>query len=157
VTVDPGFTQSTKAPKALALDALNVPLVESLPAAVVDCGFAVHDDLGPGLLESAYETFLAAALRERNLRVEQQRPVAVTYKGVAVKEAFRADLIIEDAQIVEIKSIEKLTAVHPKQVLTYLRLTGLPLSLLINFGEAMFRNGVKRVINNRSPYRAPTP
>lgn len=152
---DVGFTQRTKAPKIDVLDRADGERLEELARNIVDCGFALHDDLGPGLLESAYESFLAAALRDRGFGVEQQRSVAVTYKGVAIKAAFRIDLLVEGQLIVELKSVERLSPVHAKQLLTYLRLTGSPLGLLFNFGEALFKNGVKRVINDRSSYRAP--
>ncbi len=137
------------------LDSDRYEGLEKLARSVIDCAFKLHDDLGPGLLEAAYESFLAASLRERNLRVEQQRPVAVTYKNVAIKDAFRADLFVEGILIVEIKSVERLSPVHSKQLLTYLRLTNMPLGLLINFGDGLFRHGVKRIINDRSAYRAP--
>ncbi len=152
---DIGFTRSTKAPKGPQPVLDPYGNLESVVGEVVDCGFKLHDGLGPGLLESAYESFLAASLRERGLLVEQQRPVAVTYKGVTIKDAFKADLLIERLLIVEVKSVEKLGAVHAKQLLTYLRLTDSPLGLLMNFGAALFSDGVKRVINNRSSYKAP--
>jgi GxxExxY protein len=145
-----GLAQSPEGPKNAVSDQVEFENLETFARHVVDCGFALHDELGPGLLESAYESFLAAALRERGLRVELQRPVAVSYK-----EAFRVDLLVEGLLIVEIKSVERLSPVHARQLLTYLRLTGLPLGLLINFGESLFKNGAKRIINDRSPYRAP--
>ena len=126
--------------------------VESLAKAAVDCGFRLHDEIGPGLLETAYEAFLAASLAERGLQVEVQKPVPVTYRGVAVREAFRIDLLVEKTLIVEVKSVERLAPVHAKQLLTYLRLMDLPLGLLMNFGADMFRVGLKRVINNRSDF-----
>jgi iron complex transport system substrate-binding protein len=129
--------------------------VEALAKVAVDCGFQLHDEIGPGLLETAYEAFLAALLTERGLQVEAQKPVPVTYRGVVVREAFRVDLLVENSLIIEIKSVERLAPVHAKQVLTYLRLSGRPLGLLMNFGAEMFRDGVKRVINNRSDYLAP--
>jgi iron complex transport system substrate-binding protein len=129
--------------------------IEALAKAAVECGFQVHDEIGPGLLETAYETFLAALLTERGLRVEAQKPVPVTYRGVVVREAFRADLLVENSLIIEVKSVERLAPVHAKQLLTYLRLSDRPLGLLMNFGAEMFRDGVKRVINNRSDYLAP--
>ncbi len=155
MTGNAGLAQSPEDPKKAVLDQAGFENLETIARHVVDCGFALHDELGPGLLESAYDSFLAAALRERGLRVELQRSVAVTYKGVAVKEAFRVDLLVEGLLIVEIKSVERLSPVHARQLLTYLRLTGAPLGLLINFGESLFKNGAKRIINDRSPYRAP--
>jgi GxxExxY protein len=122
---------------------------EALAKAAVGCGFRLHDDLGPGLLESAYEAFLAAMLRELGLNVEVQKPVPVFYRGIVIRDAFRADLLVERSLVIEVKSIESLGRVHAKQLLTYLRLLDQPLGLLMNFGADMFRNGVKRVINPR--------
>jgi len=130
--------------------------LEWLAKSAVDCGFQVHDDIGPGLLEAAYEAFLAARLAERGLKVEVQKPVPVKYRGVLIRDAFRTDLLIEGKLVIEVKSVERLAPVHSKQVLTYLRLMNQPLGLLMNFGADMFRNGLKRVINNRSDYVAPT-
>ena len=130
--------------------------IEWLAKAAIDCGFQVHADIGPGLLESAYEAFLAATLAERGLRVEVQKPVPVTYRGVVVRDAFRADLLVEERLVVEVKSVERLAPVHSKQLLTYLRLMDEPLGLLMNFGADLFRNGLKRIINNRSDYVAPS-
>src|SRR5687767_2430950 len=104
--------------------------IEWLAKTSVDCGFQVHDDIGPGLLETAYEAFLAALLAERGLRVEVQKPVPVTYRGIVIRDAFRADLLVEHRLVIEIKSVERLAAVHSKQLLTYLRLMNQPLGLL---------------------------
>jgi iron complex transport system substrate-binding protein len=128
--------------------------IEWLAKTAIDCGFQVHDDIGPGLLETAYEAFLAALLAERGLRVEVQKPVPVTYRGLVIREAFRADLVVDDRLVIEVKSVERLAPVHAKQLLTYLRLMDQPLGLLMNFGADMFRNGLKRIINNRSDYVA---
>ena len=129
--------------------------IEQLAKAAIDCGFQVHQDIGPGLLEAAYEAFLAAALAERGLRVQTQTPVPVTYRGATIRDAFRVDLLVEGRLIIEVKSLERLAPVHSKQLLTYLRLMNLPLGLLMNFGADLFRDGLKRVINNRSDYLAP--
>lgn len=129
--------------------------IEWLASAAVDCGFQVHSDIGPGLLETAYEAFLAASLADLGLRVEVQKAVPVTYRGIVVRDAFRADLLVEGRLLIEVKSVERLAPVHSKQLLTYLRLMDRPLGLLMNFGADMFRNGLKRVINNRSVYVAP--
>lgn len=130
--------------------------IEWLARTAIDCGFQIHDDIGPGLLETAYEAFLAATLAERGLRIEAQRPVPITYRGTTIRDAFRADLLVEGRLIIEVKSVTRLAPVHAKQLLTYLRLTNQPLGLLMNFGAAMFRDGLKRIINNRSNYVAPT-
>jgi iron complex transport system substrate-binding protein len=115
---------------------------------VIDCGFHLHRDLGPGLLESAYEALLAEALRQLGLSVARQVPVRMSYKGVVVDNAFKIDLLIESVLVVELKSIERLAPVHGKQVLTYLRLMNLPLGLLMNFGQATFKDGLRRIANN---------
>ena len=122
--------------------------VEGLATVAVDCGFKVHEGLGPGLLESVYEAVLAESLRRRGLVVERQKPVPIRYQGVTLDEGFRADLLIEGKLLIELKSVERMASVHGKQVLTYLRLMDLPLGLLMNFGAATFREGVKRVVNN---------
>lgn len=117
---------------------------------MIDCGYRLHRDLGPGVLESAYEALLSNQLARRNIAALRQVPVPLKYDGVVVDNAFKIDLLVADRLIVEIKSVERLMPVHGKQLLTYLRLTGRPLGLLINFGEAMFKNGVKRIANEYS-------
>jgi len=129
--------------------------LEDLAKTAVDCGFRIHSEIGPGLLESAYEAFVAAALRELGLEVEAQKAVPVSYRGTAIRDAFRVDLLVERRLVIEVKSLERLAPVHTKQLLTYLRLMELPLGLLMNFGAEMFRNGLSRVINHRSDYTAP--
>ncbi len=114
---------------------------------VLDSAFSVHSKLGPGLLESVYEVILAHELRKRGIAVERQKPILIRYDGHVFEEGFRADLLIESIVIVELKSVEALNAVHGKQLLTQLRLSGLKLGLLINFGEVHLKNGIKRVIN----------
>lgn len=130
--------------------------LEALVKVALDCGFHIHDEIGPGLLESAYEAFMAASLAERGVNVEVQKPIPVTYRGVVVRDAFRADLLLEGRLIVEIKSVERLAPVHSKQLLTYLRITEQPVGLLMNFGATLFRDGAKRILNNRSDYVAPS-
>ncbi len=118
-------------------------------ARVVDTAFHLHKGLGPGLLESVYETVLAVQLERRGLKVERQMPLSFDYEGSHFEEGLRVDLMIEDLLIVELKSVEKLSPVHGKQLLTYLRLLGLPVGLLINFGAATFKEGIRRVVNRR--------
>lgn len=125
--------------------------LEAIARTTVDCGFRLHRDLGPGLLESVYEILLAEYLREAGLLVERQVPVPISFKGVVIDNAFRADLLIEGCLLVELKSIERIAAVHGKQVLTYLRLMNLPLGLLINFGQELFKDGVRRIANDYFP------
>lgn len=114
---------------------------------VVDCAVALHQDLGPGLLESVYEVTLARALERRGLRVERQVAVAIEYDGEKFPEAFRVDLMVEGKVLLELKSVERTTPAHKKQLLTYLRLTGLKLGYLLNFGDALMRDGITRTIN----------
>jgi GxxExxY protein len=114
---------------------------------VVDCAIQLHRELGPGLLESVYEVVLAQILRERGLKVARQVPVPIAYRGITFEEGFRADAIVEDKVILELKSVDKTTKAHAKQVITYLRLTGLKLGYLLNFGEALMKDGIVRLIN----------
>ena len=126
--------------------------IEALARLVTDCAYHIHRDIGPGLLESAYEIFLAAALTERGPSFERQKSIDAVYKGVTVRDAFRVDILVEGKLVVEIKSVERLAPVHRKQMHTYLGLTGLPLGLLINFGSGLFKDGADRVINPNSDF-----
>lgn len=128
------------------------PNVEEVSAIIVDCGYKLHVELGPGLLESVYEVVLAKMLEERGLRVRRQVPVPICVLGMQFDEGFRADLIVHDLVLVELKSVENLAPVHAKQVLTYLRLLNMPLGLLINFGAATFKEGVKRIVKNHQSF-----
>jgi GxxExxY protein len=133
-------------------DAVMNASIEELSALVVDCGYKLHVEAGPGLLESVYEVVLAKMLEERGARVKRQVPVPIQLMGLDFEEGFRADLLVEDALVVELKSVEALAPVHSKQVLTYLRLLHLPLGLLINFGAPTFKEGVRRIVNNHQEY-----
>jgi len=115
---------------------------------IVDAAFKIHTTLGPGLLESVYEAALVYELEKRGLKVARQVAIPVAYEGVHLEIGFRADLIVEDKVIVEIKSIEAIAPVHEKQLLTYLRLTGKRLGLLINFNEALIKTGIRRIVNH---------
>jgi len=114
---------------------------------IVDCAYKVHTTLGPGLLESVYEAALAYELGKRGLNVERQKPLPVVYENVRLEEGFRADLVVSDLVIVELKSVEEIAPVHKKQLLTYLRLNDKHLGLLINFGAAKIKNGISRIVN----------
>ena len=116
---------------------------------LLDAAFVVHTKLGPGLLESVYEVVIAYELKKRGLTAERQRPMPILYDNVRFDEAFRSDLVVNGTVIAELKSVEALLPVHAKQLLTQLRLSGLKLGLLINFGEAHLKNGIKRVINGQ--------
>ena len=120
---------------------------DEIAGVVVECAFALHKELGPGLLESVYEVLLADALREKGLSVERQKPIPICFRGKQFDEGFRADLLVGDLVLVELKSVEALARVHRKQVLTYLRLTNLKLGLLINFGGELLKGNMERLVN----------
>lgn len=114
---------------------------------VLAAAIEVHRELGPGLLESVYEVVLARELAERGLTVARQLSVPIVFKGLRFDEGFRADLIVENKVLIELKSVERVTPAHKKQVQTYLRLTGLKLGYLLNFGEAVLKDGITRCVN----------
>ena len=116
---------------------------------ILDAAFLVHTKLGPGLLESVYEVIIAYELKKRGLTAERQKAMPIMYDDIRFDEAFRSDIVVNGKVIAELKSVEVLLPVHAKQVLTQLRLSGLKLGLLINFGEAHLKNGIKRIINGR--------
>jgi GxxExxY protein len=115
---------------------------------ILDCAFKVHNKLGPGLLESVYEAALAYELEKEGLSIVTQKGIPVVYDTIKLELGFKADIIVENKVIIEIKSVESLAAVHFKQLLSYLRLTDLKLGLLLNFNESLLKNGLKRVVNN---------
>lgn len=115
---------------------------------VVDAAYKIHTKLGPGLLESVYEVVLAYELEKRGMKVSRQQGIPVVYENVRLEEGFRADLIVGDKVIIELKSVETVHPVHKKQLLTYLRLTNKHLGLLINFGAFLIKDGISRVVNN---------
>ncbi len=115
---------------------------------VVNTCFDIHVELGPGLFESVYEEILCFELMNQGLYVERQKEIPIYWGALKMKKGFIADLIIEESVIVEIKSVEKIEKVHYKQLLTYLKLTDWKLGLLLNFNEALIKNGIKRIVNN---------
>lgn len=115
---------------------------------IVDCCYHIHIELGPGLLESVYEEVLFYELTSKGLTVEKQKPLPVIWKNLKLNLGFRTDLIVNNKVIIEIKSVEEIHPVHPKQVLTYLRLTDLKLGLLINFNSPLIKTGITRIVNN---------
>ena len=119
----------------------------SIATEVVDAAFHIHTALGPGLLESVYGTVLAYELGRRGLRTVREQPIPVVYDNLRIDMGFRADLIVEDKVIVEIKSVELLAPVHKKQLLTYLRLADKLLGLIINFNVALIKDGITRIVN----------
>ncbi|MDD2520811.1 MAG: GxxExxY protein [Kiritimatiellae bacterium] len=113
----------------------------------VDSAVQIHRELGPGLLETVYEIVLARELERRGLKIQRQVSVPIVYRDIRFDEGFRADIIVEDKVILELKSLDQIAKVHSKQVLTYLRLTGLRLGFLLNFGSPLMKDGISRVVN----------
>lgn len=122
---------------------------------ILDAAFVVHSKMGPGVFESVYEVLVAHELTKKGLSVERQKPISIIYDGIRFDEAFRSDLTVDGKVIAELKSVQALSPVHAKQVLTQLRLTGLKLGLLINFGEAHLKDGIKRIINGQLEEKPP--
>jgi len=125
------------------------PMSENeLSKIIVNSCYQIHKELGPGLFESVYEECLCFELNQQGLFVERQKELPVIYKSIKMEIGFRTDLIVENKVIVEIKSVEAITPVHQKQVLTYLRLTRLKLGLLVNFNESLIKSGIQRIVHN---------
>ena len=116
---------------------------------IVDEAVRIHKALGPGLLEIVYEAVLARRLEKRGLIVERQKPVSIEFEGEHFDEGFRADLIVNGSVIIELKSVEKVSPVHKKLLLTYLRLTDLKVGYLLNFGDVLMKDGIRRIINGK--------
>jgi len=121
--------------------------LRALTAQVIDIGLSIHKTLGPGLLESVYEEVLAFELAQAGLAVERQVARPIDWKGRLLGEPYRMDLVVEDCLVIELKSVEKTAPVHKKQLITYLKLSGLPVGLLLNFGTELFRDGIERLVN----------
>ena len=129
--------------------------IDEISGDVLDLALRVHRDLGPGLLESVYETVLAGKLVAMGYSVARQRPVDIEFEEFRFESAFRIDLLVDERLLVEIKSVERLNAAHAKQLLTYLRLTKQPVGLLINFGGATLKEGARRIVNDHRPSASP--
>lgn len=121
--------------------------VNSLTGEIVDAAYHVHYELGPGLYEAVYEAALCIELRNRGLEFENQKPIHAIYKGYDLELAYKADILVENTVMVELKSVECINKVHFKQLQTYLKLSKLRYGLLFNFNEALIKNGIHRVIN----------
>ena len=130
---------------------MNSHPIDRLSGLVIDECIRIHRELGPGLLESVYETVLAGAIGRRGVRVDRQRPVDIQYDGLRFPAAFRIDLLVDEQLVLEIKSVETLTNLHAKQLLTYLRLTGLSVGLVLNFSGETMKAGIRRVVKNHVP------
>jgi iron complex transport system substrate-binding protein len=129
--------------------------IDEISGEVLDVALRLHRELGPGLLESVYETLLGARLERMGHSVLRQEPIHVEFEGIRFEGAFRADLIIGGRLLVEVKSVERLNPVHGKQLLTYLRLTKQPGGLLINFSGETLKEGMKRIVNDHRPSASP--
>lgn len=125
--------------------------IDDISDIVIQEAIHIHRELGPGLLESVYETILAGRLKARGLRVDRQMPVPLMFDGHHFEVAFKLDLLIEERLILEIKSVERLTKAHAKQLLTYLKLLKQPVGLLLNFSEATMKEGIRRLVNDYRP------
>lgn len=121
--------------------------IEELARIAIDCGLHIHKELGPGLLESVYESILAERLGRSGHSVERQKILPVLFDDLVLQEGYRVDLLVEDTLIIEVKSVERLAPVHSKQLLTYIRLAKQPVGLLMNFGGETFREGLRRIVN----------
>ena len=120
--------------------------INEITEKIIGAAITVHRALGPGLLESAYEACFVIELKKRELRVEQQKPIPVTYGDIQIACAYRLDLLVEGQVIIEIKAVAKLEKIHTAQMLTYLRLTGSPIGLIFNFNEEILSRGIRRVV-----------
>jgi GxxExxY protein len=129
--------------------------VDGITSEVLHAAIEVHRDLGPGLLESSYETCLEFELVERGLRVERQKPFPLVYRSIKLEPAYRVDLLVQDSVIVEVKALEQVLPVHYAQLLSYLRLARLPVGLLINFNVTSLKKGIRRVVNSYIPSPRP--
>lgn len=125
--------------------------IEALARITVNECVRIHRDLGPGLLESVYEVVLAGALARHGLKVDRQVPVDIEYDGLRFSGAFRVDVLVNDILVIEVKSVERLSNLHAKQLLTYLRLTNRRLGLLLNFSGETMKEGIRRVANSHHP------
>lgn len=131
--------------------------IDQISGDVIDVAIRLHRDLGPGLLESVYEMVLAAKLQELGYLVSRQVPIDIEFEGLHFAAAFRVDLLVDNRLIVEIKSVDRLSPVHAKQVLTYIRLMKQPVGLLLNFGGETLKEGIRRLVNSHTPLRASAP
>jgi len=122
--------------------------LDSITRRIIGAAIEVHRRLGPGLLESAYETCLAFELRQLGFRTDQQKPLPVVYKDVKLDCGYRLDLVVEDSVVVEVKAVEQLAPIHDAQLLSYLRLSEKRVGLLINFHVRVLKNGLKRIVND---------
>jgi iron complex transport system substrate-binding protein len=129
--------------------------IDDISGDVLDVALRLHRELGPGLLETVYETLLGGRLEQMGYSISRQEAIGIEFEGVRFEAAFRADLIVDGRLIVEVKSLERLSPVHAKQLLTYLRILKQPVGLLINFGGETLKEGVRRIVNDHRPSASP--
>ncbi len=127
---------------------MNEEEINRITEAVIGAAIQVHREIGPGMLESAYEACLAYELVERGWKIEQQKPVPLVYKGVHLECGYRMDLLVQDQVIVEIKAVDQIMPIHRAQLLSYLKLSGLKVGLLINFNVQLLKSGIERIVNH---------
>ena len=125
--------------------------IDDITGVIVDAAVKIHRDLGFSLFESVYEVALCVALERRGLRVVRQQPIGFSYEGIEFERAFRADLVVETCVLVEVKVLDRLTPIERRQLLTYLRLGGFPVGLVLNFGAGTMKDGIKRLVNDLPP------
>jgi GxxExxY protein len=130
--------------------------LDEITGAIIDEAMRLHRTIGPGLFESVYQQILVDSIQRRGLRVEQNVGISFKYEGRLFRNGLRVDLLVEELVVVELKAVEQLAAVHSQQLLTYLRLMRLPVGLLLNFGGATLREGLKRVVNGLAPQSSPS-
>ncbi len=127
---------------------MTTEIQEKIGKDVVDCSILVHSNLGPGLLESVYETCLSHELKQRSYNVECQKSLPVSYKNLLIENGYRIDLLINESVIIELKAVESILTIHKAQLITYLKLSGISLGYLINFNTPLLKNGLHRIVNN---------
>ncbi|WP_256858914.1 GxxExxY protein, partial [Leptospira kirschneri] len=148
-----GENHSMEQKEGVSQDAVETKKdIEEVASIVIEEAFKLHKELGPGLLETVYEAILAKKISAKGLIVERQKSVPIHYQGMTFDEGFRLDLLVDGQLVIELKSVENIHPVHPKQLLTYLRLMNLPLGLLINFGASLLKDGLKRVVNQHNNF-----
>jgi GxxExxY protein len=141
--------------KPLASNNLSTEDLNQLTGQIIDSAISVHRELGPGMLESAYEACLACELRERGIQAETQVGLPITYKSVQLDVGYRVDILVEEAVVLELKTVKAIAPVHDAQLLSYLRLSGAKVGLLINFHVPLLKDGIKRLVHNLSAPSAP--
>jgi GxxExxY protein len=129
--------------------------IDDITGEIVDAALKIHQGLGPGSLESVYESVLSKTLEKLGMQVERQKPISFVYDDITCDDGFRVDLLIDDRVVVELKSVEKLAPVHSKQLLTYIRLMNLPVGLLLNFGTSTLKEGLHRIVNDLTSSASP--